>query len=41
MRDDYRHEAKHEISYSDMLDIRRRLSEIARRDAHAKDGRYA
>ena len=40
MRDDYRHEIKHEISYSDMLDIRRRLSAIARRDAHARDGRY-
>lgn len=40
MRDDYRHEVKHEISYSDMLDIRRRLSAIARRDTHAKDGRY-
>ena len=40
MRDDYRHEVKHEISYSDMLDIRRRLSAIARRDAHARDGRY-
>ena len=40
MRDDYRHEIKHEISYSDMLDIRRRLSAIARRDTHAKDGRY-
>jgi hypothetical protein len=40
LRDDYRHEVKHEISYSDMLDIRRRLSAIARRDTHAKDGRY-
>ena len=40
MRDDYRHEVKHEINYSDMLDIRRRLSAIARRDAHAKEGKY-
>ena len=40
MRDDYRHEVKHEINYSDMLDIRRRLSAIARRDAHARDGKY-
>ena len=40
MRDDYRHEVKHELSYSDMLDIRRRLSLIARRDAHATDGKY-
>jgi len=40
LRDDYRHEVKHEISYSDMLDIRRRLSAIARPDVHAKDGKY-
>ena len=40
MRDDYRHEVKHEINYSDMLDIRRRLSAIARRDEHAKEGKY-
>ena len=40
MRDDYRHEVKHEINYSDMLDIRRRLSAIARRDAHAREGKY-
>ena len=40
MRDDYRHEVKHEINYSDMLDIRSRLSAIARRDAHAKEGKY-
>ena len=40
MRDDYRHEVKHEINYSDMLDIRRRLSAIARRDTHAKEGKY-
>ena len=40
MREDYRHEVKHEISYSDLLDIRRRMSVIARRDAHAKDGKY-
>ena len=40
MRDDYRHEVKHEINYSDMLDIRRRLSAIARRDEHAKERKY-
>ena len=40
LRDDYRHEVKHEISYSEMLDIRRRLSAIARRDTHARDGCY-
>ena len=40
MRDDYRHEVKHEINYSDMLDIRRRLSAIARRDTHAREGKY-
>lgn len=40
MREDYRHEVKHEVSYSDMLDIRRRLSAIARRDVHAVDGKY-
>lgn len=40
MRDDYRHEVKHEISYSDLLDIRRRLSLIAKRDDHAEDGKY-
>ena len=40
MREDYRHEVKHEITYSDLLDIRRRMSAVARRDAHAKDGKY-
>lgn len=40
MRDDYRHEVKHEISFSDLLDIRRRLSLIARSDEHAVDGKY-
>ena len=40
MRDDYRHEVKHEINYSEMLDIRRRLSAIARRDTHAREGKY-
>lgn len=40
MREDYRHEVKHEISYSDLLDIRRRMSAVARRDLHAKDGKY-
>ena len=28
------------INYSEMLDIRRRLSAIARRDIHAREGKY-
>lgn len=36
----YRHEWKHEISYGDMLVLRRRLSAIMKRDEHAVDGRY-
>ena len=36
----YRHEYKHEISYSDMLLLRQRLSAVARPDEHATDGRY-
>lgn len=35
-----RHEWKHEISYSDMLAIRQRLSAVAKRDAHAVNGTY-
>lgn len=36
----YRHEWKHEISYGDMLVLRRRLSAIMKRDEHVVDGRY-
>ena len=40
MRDDYRHEIKHEITYLDLLTIRQRMSVIAEPDSHARDGRY-
>ncbi len=40
MRDDYRHEVKHQISYMDLLCIRQRMSAISLPDAHAKDGKY-
>ena len=36
----YRHEWKHEISYSDLLAIRARLRAIMQPDPHAKNGRY-
>ena len=36
----YRHEWKHEISYSDMLVLRQRLSAVMKRDVHAIDGTY-
>ena len=36
----YRHEWKHEISYSDMLVLRQRLSTVMKRDIHAIDGKY-
>ena len=36
----YRHEWKHEISYSDLLTIRQRMTAIARLDPHAVNGRY-
>ena len=36
----YRHEWKHEISYSDLLSIRIRLRAVAEPDPHAKDGKY-
>lgn len=36
----YRHEWKHEIHYGDMLILRQRLLAVAKRDAHATDGRY-
>ena len=35
-----RHEWKHEISYSDLLAIRQRLSAVAKRDEHAVNGKY-
>lgn len=36
----YRHEFKHEISYSDMLVLRSRLSAVMKKDVHAIDGKY-
>ena len=36
----FRHEIKHEISYSDMLVIRQRLRAVAKPDSHAVNGRY-
>ena len=36
----YRHEWKHEISYTDLIAIRMRMSSIARRDPHTVDGKY-
>lgn len=36
----YRHEWKHEISYGDMLVLRRRLSTVMKTDTHAINGRY-
>ena len=36
----YRHEWKHEISYSDMLVLRQRLSAVMKRDKHAIGGKY-
>lgn len=36
----YRHEWKHEISYSDMLTLRTRLPAVMRRDEHAVNGIY-
>jgi len=35
-----RHEWKHEISYSDLLVIRQRLSAVAKKDSHAINGKY-
>ena len=37
---DFRHEWKHEISFSDMIAVRQRLRAVARPDPHAVDGRY-
>lgn len=36
----YRHEFKHEISQSDMLVLRTRLSAVMKKDVHAIDGKY-
>lgn len=36
----YRHEYKHEISRSDMLALRSRLSAVMKKDIHAIDGKY-
>lgn len=36
----FRHECKHEITYSDLLALRARLSAAAQPDPHAADGRY-
>lgn len=36
----FRHEWKHEISYGDMLILRKRLSAVAKRDSHVIDGKY-
>lgn len=36
----YRHEWKHEISWSDLLSIRARLRAVAEPDPHATDGKY-
>lgn len=37
---DFRHEIKYEISYSDMITIRQRLSAVAYPDPNAVDGKY-
>ncbi len=36
----YRHEVKHEISFSDMLAIRQRLRTVAQPDPNSVDGKY-
>ena len=36
----YRHEWKHEISYSDLLVLRQRLNVVAKKDSHVIDGKY-
>ncbi|MBQ9032378.1 MAG: polyphosphate polymerase domain-containing protein [Parasporobacterium sp.] len=36
----YRHEWKHEISYSDLIAIRQRMRAVAQPDPHAIDGKY-
>lgn len=37
---EFRHEWKHEISYSDLITLRQRLSAIAQRDKHSINGKY-
>ena len=37
---DYRHEWKHEISFTDMVALRHRLGAVMQRDENAKDGKY-
>lgn len=37
---DFRHELKHEISYSDMLALRQRLNAVMKPDCHAVNGSY-
>jgi len=37
---DFRHEWKHEISWSDLIAVRQRLSAVAKPDIHAIDGKY-
>ena len=37
---DYRHEVKHEITYSDLVCIRQRLRAVAKPDPHAENGKY-
>ena len=37
---DYRHEWKHEISFSDMMILRQRLGAVMQRDENAKGGKY-
>ncbi len=36
----FRHEYKHEISISEMLAVRARLSAIMKKDVHTTDGKY-
>ena len=36
----YRHEWKHEISWSDLIAIRQRLRAVAKADPHAVDGKW-
>ena len=35
-----RHEIKHEITYHDMIILRKRLQTVMKRDSYAKDGIY-
>ena len=37
---DFRHEWKHEITHSDHLVLRQRLSAVMQRDKHAVNGKY-